>query len=107
VHEIRDWAILAPPHRIPSYRAATRVFHPPLSTSRDFRRGGLTESIPTAIAPRSPRTASRCRSSGPAPHCSIRSPIPNAVSAEFRSAAFLIKQVVEELRRELPTLENS
>ena len=77
----------APPHRsgrpallrLLSSRAGRRA--------PDLRRGGADRNDPRrdrAAARRRPRRW--CRSSAPAPRCSIRSPTPSAASAAFRSA---------------------
>ena len=88
VHEIRDWDDLR--RRIdPVDRRCYAFFHPALvDEPLIFVEVALTESIPSrdrAAARRGPR--SWCRSSAPAPRCSIRSPTRSAGSAEFPSAA--------------------
>ena len=107
VHEIRDWDDLR--RRIdPVDRRCYAFFHPALvDEPLIFVEVALTETIPgrdRAAARRRPR--SRCRSSAPAPRCSIRSPTRQHGLGGISFGSFLIKQVVEELRRELPKLEN-
>ena len=77
----------APPHR-PRRPALLRLL--PSRAGRrapDLRRGGADGSrFPARSRRCSPKTASWCRSSAPAPRCSIRSPTPSAASAGFPSA---------------------
>src|SRR3984893_12159646 len=106
VHEIRDWDDLR--RRIdPADRRCYAFFHPALvDEPLIFVEVALTEQIPGAIAPLL------------APDRRLV-PIERARTAVFYSisntqrglggisfGSFLIKQVVEELRRELPKLEN-
>jgi len=106
VHEIRDWDDLR--RRIdPVDRRCYGFFHPALvDEPLIFVEVALTESIPDAIAP----LLAEDRESVP---------IDRARTAVFYSISncqrglggitfgnFLIKQVVEELRRELPKLDN-
>jgi malonyl-CoA decarboxylase len=106
VHEIRDWNDLR--RRIdPIDRRCYAFFHPALvDEPLIFVEVALTESIPGAIAPLLAEDRKLV-------------PIERARTAVFYSISntqrglggisfgnFLIKQVVEELRRELPKLEN-
>src|SRR5450756_624221 len=106
VHEIRDWNDLR--RRIDSIdRRCYAFFHPALvDEPLIFVEVALTESIPGAIAPLLAEDRKLV-------------PIDKARTAVFYSisntqrglggisfGSFLIKQVVEELRRELPKLEN-
>jgi malonyl-CoA decarboxylase len=106
VHEIRDWNDLR--RRIdPIDRRCYAFFHPALvDEPLIFVEVALTESIPDAIAPLLAEDRELV-------------PIERARTAVFYSISntqrglggisfgnFLIKQVVEELRRELPKLEN-
>src|SRR3981189_1682224 len=106
VHEIRDWNDLR--RRIdPIDRRCYAFFHPALvDEPLIFVEVALTESIPGAIAPLLAEDRQLV-------------PIESARTAVFYSIAntqrglggisfgnFLIKQVAEELRRELPKLEN-
>ena len=106
VHEIRDWDDLR--RRIdPVDRRCYGFFHPALiDEPLIFVEVALTESIPGAIAPLLAEDRQLV-------------PIDRARTAVFYSISncqrglggitfgnFLIKQVVEELRRELPKLEN-
>jgi malonyl-CoA decarboxylase len=106
VHEIRDWDDLR--RRIdPIDRRCYAFFHPALvDEPLIFVEVALTESIPGAIAPLLAEDRQLV-------------PIERARTAVFYSISntqrglggisfgnFLIKQVVEELRRELPKLEN-
>ena len=86
VHEIRDWNDLR--RRIdPADRRCYAFFHPALvDEPLIFVEVALTKRFPARSRRCSPKTASRCRSSAPAPRCSIRSPTPSAASAEFPSA---------------------
>jgi malonyl-CoA decarboxylase len=105
VHEIRDWNDLR--RRIdPIDRHCYAFFHPALvDEPLIFVEVALTESIPGAIAPllaedRQPVPIERART---AVFYSISNTQRGLGGVSFGS--FLIKQVVEELRRELPKLE--
>jgi malonyl-CoA decarboxylase len=106
VHEIRDWDDLR--RRIdPVDRRCYAFFHPALvDEPLIFVEVALTESIPFAIAPllaedRQPVPVDRART---AVFYSISNTQRGLGGISFGS--FLIKQVIEELRRELPKLEN-
>jgi malonyl-CoA decarboxylase len=106
VHEIRDWDELR--RRIdPIDRRCYAFFHPALvDEPLIFVEVALTESIPGAIAPllaedRKPVPVERART---AVFYSISNTQQGLGGISFGN--FLIKQVVEELRRELPKLEN-
>jgi malonyl-CoA decarboxylase len=106
VHEIRDWDDLR--RRIdPADRRCYAFFHPALvDEPLIFVEVALTEQIPGAIAPllaedRQPVPVERART---AVFYSISNTQRGLGGISFGS--FLIKQVVEELRRELPKLEN-
>jgi malonyl-CoA decarboxylase len=106
VHEIRDWDDLR--RRIdPVDRRCYAFFHPALvDEPLIFVEVALTEQIPGAIAPllakdRELVPAERART---AVFYSISNTQRGLGGISFGS--FLIKQVVEELRRELPKLEN-
>jgi len=106
VHEIRDWDDLR--RRIdPADRRCYAFFHPALvDEPLIFVEVALTESIPGAIAPllaedRRPVAIERART---AVFYSISNTQRGLGGISFGS--FLIKQVVEELGRELPKLEN-
>jgi malonyl-CoA decarboxylase len=106
VHEIRDWDDLR--RRIdPIDRRCYAFFHPALvDEPLIFVEVALTESIPGAIAPllaedRQPVQIERART---AVFYSISNTQRGLGGISFGS--FLIKQVVEELRRELPKLDN-
>ncbi|HTE94133.1 MAG TPA: malonyl-CoA decarboxylase family protein, partial [Bradyrhizobium sp.] len=106
VHEIRDWDDLR--RRIdPIDRRCYAFFHPALvDEPLIFVEVALTESIPAAIAPllaedRQPVPIERART---AVFYSISNTQRGLGGISFGN--FLIKQVVEELRRELPKLEN-
>ncbi len=106
VHEIRDWDDLR--RRIdPADRRCYAFFHPALvDEPLIFVEVALTESIPVAIAPllaedRRPVPIERART---AVFYSISNTQRGLGGISFGN--FLIKQVVEELRRELPKLEN-
>jgi malonyl-CoA decarboxylase len=106
VHEIRDWDDLR--RRIdPADRRCYAFFHPALvDEPLIFVEVALTETIPGAIAPllaedRQPVPVDRART---AVFYSISNTQKGLGGISFGS--FLIKQVVEELRRELPKLEN-
>ncbi|WP_074818298.1 MULTISPECIES: malonyl-CoA decarboxylase [Bradyrhizobium] len=105
VHEIRDWNDLR--RRIdPIDRRCYAFFHPQLSDEPlIFVEVALTEAIPTAIAPllaaeRQLVPVERART---AVFYSISNTQKGLGGISFGS--FLIKQVVEELRRELPKLD--
>jgi malonyl-CoA decarboxylase len=106
VHEIRDWDDLR--RRIdPIDRRCYAFFHPALvDEPLIFVEVALTESIPGAIAPllaedRQLVPTERART---AVFYSISNTQRGLTGISFGS--FLIKQVVEELQRELPKLEN-
>jgi malonyl-CoA decarboxylase len=106
VHEIRDWNDLR--RRIdPVDRRCYAFFHPALvDDPLIFVEVALTEQIPAAIAPllaedRPLVPPERART---AVFYSISNTQRGLGGISFGS--FLIKQVVEELRRELPKLEN-
>src|ERR1700742_1957675 len=106
VHEIRDWNDLR--RRIdPVDRRCYAFFHPALvDEPLIFVEVALTEQIPGAIAPllaveRQPVAVERART---AVFYSISNTQRGLGGISFGS--FLIKQVVEELQRELPRLEN-
>jgi malonyl-CoA decarboxylase len=106
VHEIRDWDDLR--RRIdPDDRRCYAFFHPALiDEPLIFVEVALTEAIPGAIAPllaedRKPVPTERART---AVFYSISNTQRGLGGISFGN--FLIKQVVEELRRELPKLEN-
>jgi malonyl-CoA decarboxylase len=106
VHEIRDWDDLR--RRIdPADRRCYAFFHPALvDEPLIFVEVALTEAIPGAIAPllaedRALVPIERART---AVFYSISNTQRGLGGISFGS--FLIKQVVEELRRELPKLEN-
>jgi malonyl-CoA decarboxylase len=106
VHEIRDWNDLR--RRIdPADRRCYAFFHPALvDEPLIFVEVALTESIPGAIAPllaedRKPVPIERART---AVFYSISNTQRGLGGISFGS--FLIKQVAEELRRELPKLDN-
>jgi malonyl-CoA decarboxylase len=106
VHEIQDWNDLR--RRIdPIDRRCYAFFHPALvDEPLIFVEVALTESIPEAIAPllaedREPVQIERART---AVFYSISNTQRGLGGISFGN--FLIKQVVEELRRELPKLEN-
>ncbi|WP_213769490.1 malonyl-CoA decarboxylase [Bradyrhizobium sp. dw_78] len=105
VHEIRDWDDLR--RRIdPVDRRCYAFFHPALvDEPLIFVEVALTETIPGAIAPllaedRQPVPAERART---AVFYSISNTQRGLGGISFGS--FLIKQVVEELQRELPKLD--
>src|SRR6202046_3015736 len=106
VHEIRDWNDLR--RRIdPVDRRCYAFFHPALlDEPLIFVEVALTETIPGAIAPllaedRQPVAVERARV---AVFYSISNTQRGLGGISFGS--FLIKQVVEELRRELPKLDD-
>ncbi len=105
VHEIRDWDDLR--RRIdPADRRCYAFFHPALADAPlIFVEVALTEAIPNAIAPllavdRKPVAIDRART---AVFYSISNTQRGLGGISFGN--FLIKQVVEELRRELPKLD--
>src|SRR6201991_784794 len=105
VHEIRDWDDLR--RRIdPADRRCYAFFHPALADAPlIFVEVALTETIPNAIAPllavdRQPVPTDRART---AVFYSISNTQRGLGGISFGN--FLIKQVVEELRRELPKLD--
>src|SRR6201981_686009 len=105
VHEIRDWDDLR--RRIdPVDRRCYAFFHPALPDAPlIFVEVALTETIPQAIAPllavdRQPAPPDRART---AVFYSISNTQRGLGGISFGN--FLIKQVVEELRRELPKLD--
>ncbi len=105
VHEIRDWDDLR--RRIdPIDRRCYAFFHPAMPDAPlIFVEVALTETIPGAIAPllavnRKPVPADRART---AVFYSISNTQRGLGGISFGN--FLIKQVVEELRRELPKLD--
>ncbi|MGN1290515.1 MAG: malonyl-CoA decarboxylase domain-containing protein, partial [Bradyrhizobium sp.] len=105
VHEIRDWDDLR--RRIdPIDRRCYAFFHPALADEPlIFVEVALTEAIPGAIAPllaeeREPVPVEKART---AVFYSISNTQRGLGGISFGS--FLIKQVVEELRRELPKLD--
>src|SRR5450830_1183617 len=106
VHEIHDWEDLR--RRIdPPDRRCYAFFHPAMvDEPLIFVEVALTEGIPGAIAPllavdRQPVPIERART---AVFYSISNTQRGLAGISFGN--FLIKQVVEELRRELPKLEN-
>src|SRR5579863_1210686 len=106
VHEIRGWSDLR--RRIdPVDRRCYAFFHPALvDEPLIFVEVALTEEIPGAIAP----LLAEDREPVPVEHA--RTAVFYSISNTQRGLGgisfgnFLIKQVVEELRRELPKLEN-
>ncbi len=105
VHEIHDWDDLR--RRIdPTDRRCYAFFHPALPDEPlIFVEVALTDGIPGAIAPL------LAKERQPAPAESARTAVFYSISNTQRGLAgvsfgnFLIKQVVEELRRELPKLD--
>jgi malonyl-CoA decarboxylase len=106
VHEIRDWDDLR--RRIdPVDRRCYAFFHPALvDEPLIFVEVALTESIPAAIAPllAEDRRLVPIERARTAVFYSISNTQRGLGGISFGS--FLIKQVVEELRRELPKLDN-
>jgi malonyl-CoA decarboxylase len=106
VHEIRDWNDLR--RRIdPVDRRCYAFFHPALvDEPLIFVEVALTETIPAAIAPllAEDRPLVPIERARTAVFYSISNTQKGLGGISFGS--FLIKQVVEELRRELPKLEN-
>ena len=105
VHEIRDWNDLR--RRIdPIDRRCYAFFHPQLSDEPlIFVEVALTETIPSAIAPllAAERPLVPVERARTAVFYSISNTQKGLGGISFGS--FLIKQVVEELRRELPKLD--
>jgi malonyl-CoA decarboxylase len=105
VHEIRDWDDLR--RRIdPADRRCYAFFHPALADAPlIFVEVALTETIPTAIAPllAVDRKAVAIERARTAVFYSISNTQRGLGGISFGN--FLIKQVVEELRRELPKLD--
>jgi len=105
VHEIRDWNDLR--RRIdPVDRRCYAFFHPALADEPlIFVEVALTETMPTAIAPllAEERQAVPIERARTAVFYSISNTQRGLGGISFGS--FLIKQVVEELRRELPKLD--
>lgn len=105
VHEIRDWDDLR--RRIdPSDRRCYAFFHPALvDEPLIFVEVALTETAPDAIAPllAESRPIVRTDKARTAVFYSISNCQEGLTGISFGN--FLIKQVVEELRRELPKLE--
>ena len=105
VHEIRDWNDLR--RRIdPVDRRCYAFFHPQLNDEPlIFVEVALTETIPTAIAPllAAERQLVPIERARTAVFYSISNTQKGLGGISFGS--FLIKQVVEELRRELPKLD--
>src|ERR1700746_2146535 len=106
VHEIHDWDDLR--RRLdPVDRRCYAFFHPAMADAPlIFVEVALTEQIPSAIAPllaveRQPVAIERART---AVFYSISNTQRGLGGISFGN--FLIKQVVEELRRELPRLDN-
>ena len=106
VHDIRDWNDLR--RRIdPADRRCYAFFHPTLvDEPLIFVEVALTEAIPGAIAPllAEDRPAVPIERARTAVFYSISNTQRGLGGISFGS--FLIKQVVEELQRELPRLEN-
>src|SRR6201994_2566065 len=106
VHEIRDWNDLR--RRIdPVDRRCYAFFHPALvDEPLIFVEVALTEAIPAAIGPllAKDRTLVPAERARTAVFYSISNTQRGLGGISFGS--FLIKQVVEELRRELPKLED-
>ncbi|MDE2579516.1 MAG: malonyl-CoA decarboxylase [Hyphomicrobiales bacterium] len=105
VHEIHDWADLR--RRIdPPDRRCYAFFHPAMvDEPLIFVEVALTEQIPAAVAPllaqdRTPVTPQKARV---ATFYSISNCQQGLAGITFGN--FLIKQVVEEIRRELPKIE--
>jgi malonyl-CoA decarboxylase len=105
VHEIRDWRDLR--HRIdPPDRRCYAFFHPALPDEPlIFVEVALTAEIPAAIAPLldEARTPIQAREAKTAVFYSISNCQQGLNGISFGN--FLIKQVVEELRRDLPKLD--
>ncbi|HLI99639.1 MAG TPA: malonyl-CoA decarboxylase [Bradyrhizobium sp.] len=106
VHEIRGWSDLR--RRIdPADRRCYAFFHPALiDEPLIFVEVALTETIPDAIAPllAEDRESVAIEDARTAVFYSISNTQRGLSGISFGN--FLIKQVVEELRRELPRLEN-
>jgi malonyl-CoA decarboxylase len=105
VHEIRDWNDLR--RRIdPVDRRCYAFFHPQLADEPlIFVEVALTETIPTATAPL--RAAERHLVAADRARTAVFYSISNTQKGlgGISFGSFLIKQVVEELRRELPKLD--
>ena len=105
VHAIRDWDDLR--RRIdPADRRCYAFFHPALlDEPLIFVEVALTDSIPAAIEPllSANRTPARLEEATTAVFYSISNCQRGLAGISFGN--FLIKQVVEELRRELPRIE--
>ncbi len=105
VHEIRDWDDLR--RRIdPVDRRCYAFFHPALTDEPlIFVEVALTEEIPAAVQPllAPERKPVRLKDARTAVFYSISNCQQGLAGVSFGN--FLIKQVVEELRRELPRLE--
>jgi len=106
VHEIRDWNDLR--RRIdPADRRCYGFFHPAMADDPlIFVEVALTRDIPGAVAPLLAESREICQpeQARTAVFYSISSCQRGLDGISFGN--FLIKQVVEELRRELPRLEN-
>ena len=105
VHEDPRLERSAPPHR--SDRPPLRLLHPQLTDEPlIFVEVALTKTDPTAIGRCSPPNASRWRSTRA--RTAVFSSISNTQKGlgGISFGSFLIKQVVEELRRELPKLRH-
>ena len=106
VHEIQGWDELR--RRVQPDRPPLLRLLPPLADRRaaHFRRGGADPRVP---APRSsrcwPRSARCCRPARRRPPCSTRSSNCQQGLRGVSFGNFLIKQVVEDLTRELPSLD--
>ena len=105
VHEISDWDDLR--RRIaPADRRCFAFFHPALvDEPLIFVEVALTTEIPGAIARSCRRSATRSRSRPRRRRCSIRSRTARRALRGISFGNFLIKQVVEDLKREIPNLD--
>jgi malonyl-CoA decarboxylase len=105
VHQIRDWDDLR--NRIdPPDRRCYAFFHPALlDEPLIFVEVALTQAIPGAVQPllAAPRAALKAEEASTAVFYSISNCQQGLAGVSFGN--FLIKQVVEELRRESPRLE--